>query len=312
MSYRMKAADVLKILTQQTKKQRITILDLPDDLKEKIVMIYKYLHKYKLRDWVPLKLIRWEFLSENPNAIDFLSLPKNRVHINWEFLSENPEAVDFISLPENKKHIDYRNLSGNPNPKAIELLKERLKVNPRIVDWKALSKNPYAIELLILPENNEKIDWSSLSGNIEAIDILKDEYKKENNRIDWKALSENPSAIDILKEEYKKKKNKINWKALSRNPNAIDIINEEYRRDKKNKINWKALSGNPNAIELLLSNVDKIDWPALSYNPNAIDLLKCKIINQINLQANEIKNLQIKERINWMGISSNPSIFIAI
>lgn len=349
MACLVKTTDVLKILTQRptlarlskrTKHPAISILDLPDDIIRKIIEIYKSLIKYILRDWIPLNKIRWEFLSDNIYAIDFLSIPKNRVHINWEFLSQNPNAIDFLALPmnrgridwdeltenpnaieflclpENKKHIYYRKLSGNANPDAIELLKTRLKVNPRVADWKTLSGNPYAIEVLTAPENYEKIDWGLFSGNIGAIEILKAEYKKKDSKICWKALSGNPSALDILTEEYAKKKNKICWKSLSRNPSALGIIRAELKKDignRRAKICWKSLSGNPNpaAIDLLKANVDKIDWKVLSYNPAAIYLLECKIKYQAGLTDNELKALKPKERINWMGISSNPSIFIA-
>jgi hypothetical protein len=340
---RVKTVDVLKILNQRQRQASlehpaISLLDLPDDIIKKIIEIYKSLIKYILRDWIPLHNIRWEFLSANIYAIDFLSIPKNRVYINWEFLSqnpnaidflalpknreridwdeltENPNAIDFICLPDNKKHIYYRKLSGNPNPDAIELLKQRLKVNPRVADWKTLSGNPYAIDLLTLPEYYEKIDWAFFSGNIGAIEILKEEYKKEDSKICWKALSGNPSACDILKEEYVKKKSKICWKALSGNPSACDIIRAQLKKDirkVRSKICWKALSGNPSACDILKENLDKIDWAALSYNHNAIHLLEWKIKQQSGLTESELKGLKPKERINWMGISSNPSIFIA-
>jgi hypothetical protein len=351
---RVKTVDVLKILNQRPLSQHrlsprkhsqaslehptISLLDLPDDIIRKIIEIYKSLIKYILRDWIPLNKIRWEFLSSNIYAIDFLSIPKNRVYINWEFLSqnpnaidflalpknreridwdelmENPNAIDFLCLPDNKKHIYYRKLSGNPNPDAIELLKQRLKVNPRVADWKTLSGNPYAIDLLTLPEYYENIDWAIFSGNIGAIEILKEEYKKEDSKICWKALSGNPSACDILKEEYAKKKSKICWKALSGNPSACDIIRAQLKKDirkVRSKICWKALSGNPSACDILKENIDKIDWTALSYNPNAIHLLEWKIKQQSGLTESELKGLKPKERINWMGISSNPSIFIA-
>ena len=45
---------------------------LPDDILEKIVKKYKTIFKikYKLKDWISLKKLNWEMLSENPNAID--------------------------------------------------------------------------------------------------------------------------------------------------------------------------------------------------------------------------------------------------
>ena len=33
--------------------------------------------------------------------------------INWNYILENPNAIDFLSLPENKKYIRYPFLSSN-------------------------------------------------------------------------------------------------------------------------------------------------------------------------------------------------------
>ena len=87
-------------------------------------MIFCYFYKllimtyYKLRDWIPLKKLNWDYLSFNPNAIELLE--KNQDNINWNFLSQNPNAIELLKKNPNK--IIWYYLSSNPN--AIEFLKK--------------------------------------------------------------------------------------------------------------------------------------------------------------------------------------------
>ena len=191
------------------------------------------------------------------------------------------------------KKIDWRNLSSNPN--AIDLL----EANPDKIFWHNLSSNPNAIPLF--KANPLKIDWASLSKNPNAISLLEALPTKiswywlsanpnaipllEANplKIDWHSLSQNPNAISLLEANPEK----IVWYWLSQNPNAISLLEANPE-----KIVWKQLSQNPNAISLLEANPEKIDWLWLSQNPNAISLL----------EANP-------EKIAWEYLSSNPSIF---
>ena len=140
-------------------KKKILLYDLPDDIIKIFVKKYKSLLKYNLREWIPHRKIYWGFCSLNPNAIDFLS------------------------LPENKKYIDYSQLSKNTNSKALELIKEEIRINPNniYIDWRALSANPEAID--ILDNNRNKIKWYSLCYNINprAIQILKENQIEKDN-----------------------------------------------------------------------------------------------------------------------------------
>ena len=268
----------------------ITFLDIPDKALKIIKEKYKTLLKYKLSSWLPSNKLANDFVSANPNAIDFLSLPQNRRLIAWHILSENPNAIDFLSLPENKKFIFYHYLSCNKssNPKLIELLKDYIKENPDIrskkqLNWSELSKNPYAIEILTLPENHDYIDWKSLSINSspEAIDFLL--LDKNIDFIKWFEFSQNhcDAAITFLKDnpDY------IDWGGLSgnTNPEAITLLENKIEEEKmltpkeyaklENKVYWRALSANPNAIPFIITKIkddirlDDIDWNALSENP---------------------------------------------
>jgi hypothetical protein len=274
---------------------------LPDDILDKIVKKYKTIFKikYKLKDWISLKKLNWEMLSENPNAIDLLKA--NPKKIVWWRLSSNPSAIELLrekieddkdiddddqiidTNPFNK--IDWKWLSANRSDGAIELLKE----NQTKINWTWLSKNPHPYAIKLLKANPYNIDWDLLSGNPnpEAIELL----KANQTKINWKWLSKNPHpyAIKLLKANP----DNIDWDLLSENTNseAIELLKANF-----DKINWYRLSLNPhpNAIKLLKANLNEIDWEWLSLNPNdeAIELLKNN-----------------KKNIDWSNLSANPAIF---
>lgn len=266
---------------------KFLLTHLPDESLKLITDHYQTLLKYELRDWYPRNKLANDFVSANLNAIDFLSLQQNRRLIAWHILSENPNAVDFLSLPENKKFIFYHYLSCNKssNPKLIKLLKDYIKANPRSseINWKELSKNKYAIDILTSPENYDYIDWKGLSSNpsSEAIEFLL--LDRNIDHIKWREFSSNPcdSAIKFLKanQDY------IDWGGLSSNTNskAILLIAKKVKEENilspaeydyiEDKVNWNYLSANPNAIDLIIAKIkdgnrlDDINWDALSENP---------------------------------------------
>ena len=265
---------------------KILLSDLPDESLKLITEKFKTLLKYELRDWLPSNKLGNDFVSANPNAIDFLSLPHNRRLIAWHILSENPNAVDFLSLPENKEHIFYHYLSCNKssNPKLIKLLQDYIKANadPHI-NWEELSKNPYAIDILTSPENYDHIDWKGLSSNTSSAAIKFLISDKNIKFVKWSEFSSNhcDAAITFLKDNP----HHIDWSGLSANTNskAIPLINKKIKEENllspteyaklQNKVYWRALSANPKAIPLIITKIkegirlDDIDWDALSKNP---------------------------------------------
>ena len=56
---------------------------------------------YKLRSWINIKKIDWDYLSSNPKAI-FL-LEQNPDKINWMRLSSNPNAIHLLEKNYDKK-----------------------------------------------------------------------------------------------------------------------------------------------------------------------------------------------------------------
>ena len=286
-------------LLQGLSAKTLSLLHIPDDALNIIISKYQSMLKFELRPWVPIQKLDKEYLSANLNAIDFLSLSENKKNINWYVLSANPNAIDFLSLPENKKNINYHQLSKNPSPKAIELLKEFIKENPNspIINWKVLSKNPHAIEILTSPENYDNIYWKGLSRNPDpkAIDFLM--LAKNYDNISWYKFSRNPcdDAIKYLRTHPEK----IDWYGICKNTNlkAIPIIKKKALEEKRLLFaDYKSLT-------------NKIYWRKLSSNPNAIHLIINKIEDESKLSEDEYRSLGLQYKIDWDALSLNPSIF---
>jgi hypothetical protein len=307
-------------------KPKMTLNKLPNDLKTQIVEKYMSLFptKYVLRELMPLEKINWQWLSQNPNAIDLLKEKMNNEYelgqevlnklqykdkIDWGDLSGNPNAIELLEEKINRENgmskeyldnldptnkIDWNLLSENPN--AIELL----KANPKKINWDILSKNPSDKAIELLKANPEKIDWHLLSKNpnSQAIKMLKANLDK----INWLLLSANtnPAAIELLKANPKK----IDWQWLSQNPNAIELLKANPK-----EIYWNELSENTNAIELLKANQDEIDWRRLSgnVNPEAIKLIKKRLKYLRKLSDTEYYDLSDSEYLDWEDLSRNPA-----
>ena len=185
------------------------------------------------------------------------------------------------------------------------------------IDWNALSKNSFAIELLKEKVQSEK-------------NMTKEEYNKlENNKkINWKYLSANECAIDILK-QYEKD---IVWSYFcdNKNPRAFDMIKDriEYERMTPttseeeeeeymfHRIDWNrlAINENPKIIELVKENIKEIDWIYLASNPNAVQLLEEYNIELYRTGLEENPNpIAIEllktnpEKIFWKYLSLNPN-----
>jgi hypothetical protein len=320
--------------------KKMSILDLPDDMRKKIVEICANEYKYVLHDWIPSHYIIMKSLSANYNAIDFLS------------------------LPENQKHINYSKLSKNTNPEAIKLIKERLLIEKDIpyemlqkeenkIDWDELLENSVAIngleeEFEEYFMNDKKKDLLNLlnNENSKAIIILKKLLKSGkyiNDDIDWDCISGNtsPEAFKLLKKNI----HKISWKYLSTNthPKAIKLLEKEIEKqmewnfveldyyaelDDGKKIDWDFISSNPKAIHILikkwknerrlmrfdierynkLKNLNMIiSWEYVSDNPEAIKLIKKKIKLEDKLSEYRYYNLSKSEKISWSVLSSNPN-----
>ena len=74
-------------------------------------------------------------------------------------------------------------------------------VDVRKLDWKSISKQPRAID--ILTDIPHYIHWDALSSNKRAIPLL----EKNMDKINWFELSSNENAIPLLEKNL----DKINW-----------------------------------------------------------------------------------------------------
>ena len=202
--------------------------------------------------------------------------------LDWCYLTENPSAIDI--LKENPGKIVWSLLSNNTNPRAIDLLRER------IFQENNMSKKDYK-------KLGNKIDWASLTTNPNAIELLK-EYP---HKIKWEYLSANTAAIDWLKENKKV----IDWGMLSENPAAIELLKKNRKQ-----IHREKLCKNPNAIELLKANLKKINWRALSLNENAHELIKDRVEYEMSLTPEEYNNLKYYNKLDWKILSMNKCIFM--
>ena len=329
-----------ELLFNALSSKALSIVDLHDDAMRKIAEKYKLLLKYELREWI---------IKSLPKLLQFISL--------------NPNAIDFLSLRKNKKYIIWSQLSQNINSKALELLKAEIMVNPNNsrIDWFALSRNPDAIE--ILDANRDKIEWPDFSGNTspKAIQIIEENqadiasrgYRRDANTY-WYTISANKSTAAIKFISSPENYHNIFWDFLSTNtnPKAIEMLINKYEEENKleepefnllktnEKVSWKNLSRNPEAISLLeikwedekvltryTEEKDKrgkfkrfdmkqynqlkkkgyiIDWVGVSLNPKAIDLLRRKIEEENNLSEEEYASLEEIEKIKWWVLSANP------
>jgi len=226
-------------------------------------------------------------------------------------------------IPVEKLKIKY--LCQNPHPDAIALIESALEENPNIdLDWKALSANPSAIDLLTTEyitnphQYPGRICWSSLSRNPAGMPLLFHDIHSRC-RIDWSALSANPSAISVLESERTRRFQQLDYSELSRNPAGIPLLLSIQKNSRFPPIiDWTRLSSNPSplAMELLRENPDKISWPQLLANPSAMPWIEAfpekinwKILS-VNPSAADLLSDAVREnpdKVNWEGLSRNPN-----
>ncbi len=58
----------------------------------------------KLRDWIDFNKLKWDYLSLNPNAIEFLK--ENQDKIDWWYFSQNSNifTYNYKQMKENMKN----------------------------------------------------------------------------------------------------------------------------------------------------------------------------------------------------------------
>jgi hypothetical protein len=262
----------------------IDMIMLNKDIRLKIKGHVIPLLEYELRDWIPKEKLDKYTLSKNYNAIDYLK--------------------------KNQDKIDYGGLSANTNPKALDLLRQQIAINPDSIDWDALSKNPIAMPLLL--ENKKRIVWKAFCSNPHpyTITLLKNEMIEDHDNrhiyLDWKSLSSNTSNEAIAFLFLPENIHNIDWKVLSdnTNPEAIKLLAEKAKEG-KDELNWFAICRNENAIDIILDAFKNyawyIKWSTLvnNTNPEVINIIK----NTLELNDDD----KTKQQIRWFELSPNPS-----
>ncbi len=115
----------------------------------------------KLRDWIDINKLNWEYLSSNQNAIKLLKENQNK--INWLNLSKISNAIEL--LKKNKDKIDWWSFQKNPNIFTYDYkkMKETMKKSGIVEDLMAFIFHPKNM--------NKWIDWG-FSEHQEIIDFI--------------------------------------------------------------------------------------------------------------------------------------------
>jgi len=279
-------------IKNKMKAYKMSILDLPKDSRSQIVLVLGSLFP-KIRDWVlNNKRFHISGLSENPNAIDYLTDNPDQIH--WTFLSKNPKA---IKLLENKiKNED----------KLTET--ELINLPPKDkISWQYLSENPKAKKLLEAKfEEEQKLSVNVLAQGIRTKRFL---------YLNWGGLSANPCAIDLLKLNI----HKIDWRQLAINPNpeAAELLSFSQN---SNRVAWRgALVENPNfntelpdlsGVDGIQNDVDRCKLSRLSNNEEHMELLRKRAEYEDTLTDAQYTSLGYTQKISWDYLTINPAIVI--
>lgn len=262
--------------------------------------IFILLKMWELKSWVdPSKLCGF-YLSDNKNAIDYLTI--NPYLIDWKNISKNESAIDLIL--QNKDKIDWHYLSLNKsagyilaknmfciswqnavmNSSLIDMIlhydKHKYNYKSELYYMYNFNKNPHKRAIQYFLDNPEKIIWDSMSENTSVIQICEQfGYSKLN----WTSISKNPDFIHILL----KYPEHIYWPLFSLNTSSVAI---KYLRKHKHLIDWVFLSMNPAAEELILENLDKVCWATLSKNPIIFEFntYKCSTVQRTQIYKEEL------------------------
>lgn len=249
-----------------------------------------------------LEKLVFERPLQRTHKTGILQLPKEVIKILLEQFKEKLlfNFRDWIKPLLKLEEIDIiKNLCANTNVIAIEILKDICKTNPSVIellDWKELSKNPIAIEILKLEENRKHIEWYELAGNSAAYDLLLEEKETNPVNFHWGNFSANSKGYSLIAD-----------KALKEAP--MDVDEYEQLLDPQ-KLDWAKVSSNRSSKVLNYlkeKHLGKINYGRLSGNPNpiAIEMLRVKIKEEKRLTRRELNARNYKDKIDWFLLSGN-------
>jgi hypothetical protein len=193
--------------------------------------------------------INWITLSNNTNPNIFNLIKKYYNFYNIEYFNNSykkkPNIINWIILLKfaSSLIIDYYKENENVILSQYTLFKKRSQIFYQNNIYTSLSSNPNAIHLLaneVLEQNQDKIDWKELSSNPNAIELL----KNNQDKINFRELYKNTNR-DILKLFIKYDKNEINLEYFLTNVSALPFIKKYYEKNGLTDDEWKILSKNP-------------------------------------------------------------------
>jgi len=178
------------------------------------IEIYKKIYKHELYEE------HYDKLLQNPNAMSIIT--KNKM-INWNSLSSNINAIDLIVNIKLKDHTSRKKIKLQGE--TFDSFHEESYYFEGDIDWDILSSNVNAID--ILQQNQHKINWKKLSSNKKAIKIL----EKNLDKINMQELSLNPNAFAMFEDinfDNLKHKELIDYLVKI---NYITKVGDEYKVD---------------------------------------------------------------------------------
>jgi hypothetical protein len=258
-------------------------------------------HLLKLKDAKLFTEIQLAGIFSNPNAIEFIEKHYNKLRLNDSLLNSlclntNPK-VHYLLESVGVEHFTqntWRILSGNEFAfDTLQRITNNFTQYVERLDWKELSRNPRAIELLSRPEFQHQIDLEFLVRNKNGAQLLEQILSKMDielisnqvwvglcryshtipilerftqnltqhlDKIDWLWLQANPNTVHLVELIMEKYPEKIKLYVLCQNKNAIHLINKLFLKspEKFNRRCWYSLIQNPNAFELCQQNIDTI------------------------------------------------------
>lgn len=234
--------------------------------------------------------------------------------------------LDWINLSK----LDIWMLHFNPHPKAIEYF----KANPSKINWKVLSRNPLAIDLLL---DNLSLVTNDIFSNphpkaIQLFDQLyANQFKHSPYRaLQWKpyrTLELNSGAVDL----FKKYPNQFNWSDIvhhNKNLDILPLVIEKWKNDKvisddDMKSSFLRVFEHPEAVPYLIEHPSIRPWDILHKNPHPLvfEWIKDRgnppsnfIICNTNIDAlrwaldiKEFRNKVANTPILFGGLYTNPS-----
>lgn len=141
--------------------------------------------------------------------------------------NKHPDATELIiellnDRNRNLKQHESDNICRLANKQILSVAKKNKKFK---YDWIALSRNLYALDILI--SNPHKINWDNFTEMPSSDKYLK--YIEKNlNNIDKKYIGKLSKRNDMM-HILEKNPHIIDWEILSENENAIDLLEKKSR-----------------------------------------------------------------------------------